>query len=660
MGSNGNVKVLDFGLAKLSGNEKERSGASLTESDATVTVSASLTQAGSIVGTLAYMSPEQAEGKGVDGRSDIFSFGVMMYEILTGKKPFAADTHLATLAAIVSQEPRPAGQVVSGVPPEMDRVLTRCLRKDPARRFQHMADLKVALEELRDEADSGRFSGMVTAPVRNRWWRWPTIAGALIVLAAGGWLLRKPVTSRPETLVQVTSNPGSEMTPSFSPDGRQIAFSWNGETRDNFDIYVKLIGESNSLRITADDANDTFPVWSPDGRRVAFRRDGPHAGIYTVSALGGSEQKISDLVTVYQMSWSPDGKWLAVSAGTEGSHIVLLPIEGGEPRPITHPPAPGFDRGVSFSPDGHQLAYAGCAGAFACDIYVQKLSAAFLPQGAPSRVTSQRIAIFGLTWSPDGTTLIYNGSHLAGALTYLWRVPIGRESIGRQQPPIRLDLAGPLAYYPSISPGGRQVAFQRLIRDYDIWRYRIGGTAEPLIVSSLTEANPQFSPDGNRIAFESNRSAEAEDIWVTHADGSAPLQLTNKFGRFQGTPRWSPDGRWIVFDSEDQDTGAWDCFVIDATGGRPRRITPEPWDKHMPSFSHDGKWIYFRSDRTGAYQIWRVPLAGGAAEQITRHGGFSAYESIDGKTLFSYKRHVISAVRHAVGRGRRAPVTSLG
>src|ERR1019366_266518 len=156
-----------------------------------------------------------------------------------GRRAFAGDTRLSTLAAIVNQEPPPAGQLVAGLPTELDSVLARCLRKDPARRFQHMADLKVGLEELKEESDSGRFTTGVHAPAPKRTWLWAA-AGALMVLAlAGAWFLRRPTSISPQALVPVTSYPGSEMFPSFSPDGRQIAFSWNGEKGDNYDIYVK-------------------------------------------------------------------------------------------------------------------------------------------------------------------------------------------------------------------------------------------------------------------------------------------------------------------------------------------------------------------------------------------------------------------------------------
>jgi eukaryotic-like serine/threonine-protein kinase len=631
----GRVKVLDFGLAKLT--QPDSSG----EIDATVSMRALQTDPGSIAGTAAYMSPEQAEGKPIDARSDIFSFGVVLYEMLTGRRPFRGDTKLSILAAIVNQEPTPARQLVETLPAEMERVLGRCLRKDPERRFQTMADLRVALQELKEESDSGRLvaaAGLATTHKRR--WVWVVSAALFVLVTAGVWLASRGRRPQPaQTVVPVTTYPGNQQQPCFSPDGNQVAFSWDGEKGDNFDIYVKLLGEPNALRLTTDAAEDRHPAWSPDGKRIAFERSdakGP-AGIYTISPLAGTERKLTDFPGNSQMSWSPDGKWLAASSNTpEFSGIFLLPIEGGEPRRISSPKAPVSDSAPSFSPDGHRLAYESCTeGIWSCDLYVQELDSAYAPQGGARRITRQSIALItavaGVAWSRDGESLIYNGSLTSPDLSYLWRV-----GVRDQGPPQRFEIGGPRADSPSFSSKGDRLLFSRSQSDYDIWRYHTGGGMEPLLVSSLSEFNPQFSPDGTRIAFESNRSGEAEEIWIANADGSGAVQMTNRLGRFQGTPRWSPDGRWIAFDSQGQD-GRWDIYVMDASGGRARRITFEPSDEVIPSWSRDGKWIYFASNRTGRYEVWRVPFFGGLAEQVTTNGGHTAYESADGKTLFYIK-----------------------
>jgi len=480
---------------------------------------------------------------------------------------------------------------------------------------------------------------LAPAPAPGGKWRLAA-AGALLVLAvaAGAWFVWPASSGPPQRVIPVTTYPGSELQPSFSPDGRQIAFSWDGEKDGNRDIYVKLLGEATCLRLTTDSADDVYPAWAPDGRRIAFRRKGTDGGIYTVSVLGGSEQKLSDLATDNQMSWSPDGKWLAVASIGQERIIFLLPAGGGEPRRIPSPilrvpdtaarASPEGDAAVSFSPVGRQLAYLQCTGTLSCDVYVTDLSPAYLPQGRARRITTQSMPMLSLAWDREGKSLIYSGSPFSRATPYLWRA----RADGRGTPQ-RLDIAGPFADAPSVAPVGARLVFQRFLRDIDIWRYRTNGAMEPLIVSTLTDQHPQFSPDGTRIAFISNRGGEAMEIWVALADGSKPVEMTHNLGHHQSGPRWSPDGRSIAFSSQGQD-GHWDVYVMDAAGGGPRRLTPEPSDEREASWSRDGKWIYFSSDRTGRREIWRMPPAGGAEQQLTQGGGHDALESADGTTLF--------------------------
>jgi Tol biopolymer transport system component/tRNA A-37 threonylcarbamoyl transferase component Bud32 len=648
VGEDGQVKVLDFGLAKLT----EAGG--LAEDDPTRTLKAE-TAEGTILGTVAYMSPEQAEGKKIDARSDIFSFGAVLYEMVTGRRAFQGDSTASTLAAVIKEDPKPPCEVSPRVPRDLEKVILRCLRKDPEWRWQTMADLRVALRELHQEIGSRLAEATVAPGKGRRRWRLAALL-ALPLVIAGGWLLWKRGGRElpPPRVVQLTSYPGSELYPCFSPDGNQVAFTWDGEKGDNLDIYVKLVGETNALRLTTDPARDEYPAWSPDGKRIAFQRSAPGraTGIYLVSALGGAEQKLTDFQARGQMSWSPDGNWLAVArdpsspGGTvESAGIFLVPVEEGEPRRISNPKAPGYDIHPSISPDGRLLAYAACGATYSCDVYVQQLGSGYAPQGSPRRITQQGLSVAGLAWSRDDESLVYSGSLTAGALGYLWRV-----GIQGHQPPERLDLAGFYASYPSIAPAGSRLAFSRGLRNYDIWRYQLGGDPEPFIVSSLDEGNPQFSPDGSRIAFSSSRSGEIFEIWAANADGSNPVQLTNRLGRYQGTPRWSPDGRWIAFDSQGQD-GHWDIYVIDASGGRPRRVTSEPSDEKIPSWSRDGKWIYFGSNRTGRDEIWRVASGGGQAEQVTQNGGFVAFESADGKTLFYMKDNSAPLFAKPLGGG---------
>jgi eukaryotic-like serine/threonine-protein kinase len=301
----GRVKVLDFGLAKLT------EPALPTEDEETRTIKPE-TEDGAIVGTISYMSPEQAEGKPVDARSDIFSFGAVLYEMATGAKAFQGASKLSTLSAILRTNPKPPSEVAPGVPRDLDKIIARCLRKDPARRFQNMTDLKLALEDLKEDSESGIAEQPVVGAKSQS--RLPLVAAAVAVVIAGvaGWyLLRSPSKPLPPPrAIPLTTYPGSERHPTFSPDGNQVAFSWNGEKQDNFDIYVKLVSGGMPLRLTTNPAADFGPAWSPDGSQIAFIR--ARAGIYLISPLGGQERRLTD-AHADSLTWMPDGKSLLAS-----------------------------------------------------------------------------------------------------------------------------------------------------------------------------------------------------------------------------------------------------------------------------------------------------------------------------------------------------------
>ena len=349
-GHPGIVKVLDFGLAKLANHSE-----AANEQDATRTMwaGAPKTGQGTILGTISYMSPEQAEGKQVDHRSDIFSFGAVLYEMVTGRRAFDGDSKLSTLTTILRDEPPSVSGIVPSVPRDLERIIARCLRKDPERRFQHMDDLKVALRELKDDSDSGTL--FVTPPVRrNRKRRviWVTALVVLVAAAAAGWMVltRNKAPQLPMSAAPLTTYPGSELQPSFSPDGNQVAFSWNGEKQDNYDIYIKLIGAGTPLRLTSDPAPDYCPAWSPDGKWIAFLRtlDEEKAAVMLIGALGGGERKLAEIyrppatfALPLGLFWSVDGNSLAIAdkgSPDEPFGLFLLSIESGEKRRLTSPP----------------------------------------------------------------------------------------------------------------------------------------------------------------------------------------------------------------------------------------------------------------------------------------------------------------------------------
>ncbi len=677
----GLVKLLDFGLAKLS----ERAEGAGADAEATESVKgeAPRTEEGALLGTVAYMSPEQAEGKTVDPRSDIFSFGSVLYEMLTARRAFQGETRMSTLSAVLRDEPKPISQVVEGVPRDVEKLITRCLRKDPQRRFQHMDDIKIALEELKEESESGIQAPVAAAPSRPRW-PWLGVAGLLMLaLVVGGVLvlqrLRRPkaeAPAPPPRTVPFTSFAGSERDPALSPDGKQVAFAWDGEAGGNFDIYVKLVEGGTPLRLTTKPANEGSPAWSPDGSRIAFLREtaGGH-GIFVIPALGGPERKLGQsaagagvpwsfglewLSSPSGLAWSPDGRFLAIldkSSAQDPNSIFLLSTETGEKRKLTSPPAQQIGDGFpAFSPDGQTLAFTRCPTAEVNDIYVLPVSSSGTSAGEPKRLTFEGGGIWGLAWTPDGRDLVFS-SNRAGSRS-LWRIPASSGT------PERLAVGGENAYKPSVSRQGGRLVYEQRLGDSNVWRTPgpnakgSGGSPTKMIASTRDDAAPQFSPDGERIVFGSSRSGNQE-IWVSDSDGLNVVQLTPFGGPAVGSARWSPDGQQIAFDSTKE--GHRDIYVVRSEGGSPRRLTTEASNEVRPSWSRDGRWIYFGSDRTGTWQVWKAQAEGGAAVQVTKKGGREAFESPDGKFVYYSKQSGISGIwRVPVEGGEETQVLEQG
>jgi serine/threonine protein kinase len=635
----GRVKILDFGLAKLLEPSDSPEAATLTARQ--------LTEEGAVLGTAAYMSPEQAEGRKLDGRSDIFSFGAVLYEMVTGRRPFTGDSRLSMMAKILNEDPKPPGQLAASIPPELEKLMLRCLRKDPARRYQTMADLKVALEDL--EAESGSAPQVQPGPAKaaSRWrWAWAVSLPLLLVVGYFAWRgWRAPQPADPLRAVALTTLPGEERYPSFSPDGNQVAFTWTGPKQDNSDIYVQMIGSGSPLRLTTDPLSDSNPVWSPDGRWIAFLRKLPQAGkseLRLVPPLGGPERKLADILmredqpwSPRHLAWCPDGACLVVTDSPgEGKSdaLFVISLETAEKRQLTNPqpPLPG-DTNPAVSPDGRSLVFQRTVSSGAGELYWLPLGAGLTAGGEPKRLTLATLNAQHPAWMPDGKEIIFS------ARGGLWRLAVPGES-----PPARLPFMGEDGIMPVVSrpqPGRPpRLVYVRSFADYNIWRIETSGPGAPTssppvasISSTRVDWIAQLSPDGRRVAFCSNRSGELE-IWLADPDGASAVQLTSLGAQTTCTPRWSSDGQMIAFDSNLE--GQYEIYLIAAAGGKPRRLTSHPANDHVPSFSRDGRWIYFSSNRTGGDQIWRMPAAGGEAVQVTHNVGYVAFESLDGAYIY--------------------------
>jgi Tol biopolymer transport system component/DNA-binding winged helix-turn-helix (wHTH) protein len=499
--------------------------------------------------------------------------------------------------------------------------------------------------------------------------------GAIAVLAAGAaWL----VYSRSHQItaaspVPFTSYSGREIQPSFSPDGNHVAFAWNGEAQSNFDIYVKQIGEEQSLRLTTDPAKDFGPAWSPDGRSIAFGRllTPTKAGVFVIPAIGGPERKLTETEAPHErkpepfLAWSSDSRWLVISetadaqrslgslakpGGTPAS-LFLLSVETGERRRLTYPPRESiFDAGPGFSPDGRALAFIRASSWSVTDLFLLKLNRDLQATGEPVRLTSWNRATSSPTWTIDGREIVVASGRWDASS--LWRVGVSRTLLPR-----RLEFAGDGADSPAIGRPGRLVYSQTSV-DVNIWRVDLSGgddttrTPKRFIASTRTDMFPQFSPDGSRLLFLSDRTGRVE-IWTASSDGTNQRQVTSMNAPIVGAPRWSPDGERIVFDSNLG--GRWEVYVVDPAVGAPRQLTDHPADDCCASWSRDGRSIYFMSSRSGQPQIWKMPAAGGPAVQITRHGGHVALESPDGRFLY-YSIRAGDGERNGIGGLWRVPV----
>jgi Tol biopolymer transport system component len=631
----GYVKVLDFGLAKLTEQQ------TVNPVSASEAIDGTNTDTG-IMGTVGYMSPEQARGESVDHRTDIFSLGVVIYEMVTGQMPFEAKNAGGVILPIPEQKPPPLAHYSPEAPAELQLIVSKALSQNRDERYQTTTELLTDLQSVTSKR---------TAKSRSTARRLSLLAATLVVVAVGGlwWFYASSRTVKsslpPMKVVPFTSVEGNEFSPAFSPDGNQIAFAWGRVEKGghmNFDIYVKQIPGGKDLQITSDPADEMEPVWSPDGQKIAFTRlSESEVAIFTVPSTGGAEHKLLSFGPMTKwnqkgggLSWSADGKFIAYSSKVSPGQpyqISLVATGSLEKHVLTSPPAQSTgDDLASFSPDGQNLAFERISNdGVSADIYLQPLTG-----GEPRRLTFDNVNPRGLAWTADGREIVFS-SKRAGPDS-LWRISASGG------PAERLALGGDNALYPSISTQGHRLAYVTMKGSIDenIYRITLSGSSNrwssptKFVSSTQRDTNSQFSPDGKRITFESSRAGNYE-IWVSDSDGSNPVQLTFSELELTGTPRWSPDSRQIAFDSDREHN--WDIYITSVDAGLPRRLTTESSDENVPSWSRDGRWIYFASDRSGKRQIWKAPVDGGEAVQVTKQGGFLAFESLDGKFVYYTK-----------------------
>jgi Tol biopolymer transport system component len=626
----GRLRVLDFGLAKLQEPTESAEPANLPTATA-------MTGEGKIVGTVAYMSPEQAEGKPIDHRSDIFSLGTILYEMATGKRPFQGETSMSTIGAILKDEPSSVTEINPVLPRHAGRILSRCLAKDPDRRYQTALDLRNELEALKAEIDSGAnvVQHQETTSTSRRF-RIPMLIGSVVVIAIAvvvATQLRndeKPATeyvARP-----VTATSAWDADPNWSPDGKFVAF--DRMVSGHSDIYVQPIDRGEAFLVAGGPGDQFTPRWTPDGRYLAYAsKHEPGTWVYLVPSDGGKSRKLIatniptlDFATtpMGDRPWSSDGETLLVSIVSESMQLAVHRVARAtrEAEQITFPPAGGSDSNATYSFDEKQIIF--------CRQVGGRTNLMLMPAdgGDAEVILEDEPGLGAVAWRPDNRRIVFESEREANEDLY------------------QIDLVTrevrPLTYGTKRDQGISVSHDDRLVYApfwHDQFLYVVDvETRERTQLTShaLGNRDARFSPDGRTVAYSSNRTGDYE-IWLHHLDGGPETRFTDDEGDDR-KPEWSPDGRKILFASDRED-GTYKLFVANAEGGtEPRLLTDQAVDfssVYSLSYNPLGRWspddeliAYRVAEGHEGTELWTVgPDGVGARKRLDGVTGFDWYQN---------------------------------
>ncbi|MGH9603269.1 MAG: protein kinase domain-containing protein, partial [Terriglobales bacterium] len=655
------------------------------------------TSAGLVLGTASYMSPEQARGKPVDKRTDVWSFGCVLYETLSGRRVFAGETATEIVAVILEREPD-WSSLPANTPAGIRALLRRCLQKDRKRRTHDIADARIEIEEVLTQPDATAAG----KPGAAAPWKSALLAAvvglalgaalAFWVFGSGGKAVEAP---RIRQVARLTHDPGLSEWPTWSPDGKLLAFA--SDRSGNFEIYVRRIEGGQDVNVTSDPGQDYQPAFSPDGQWIAFistrtSRTGMikigatfgmefrtfGGDLWVAPALGGAARRLASDANF--PVWNPDGKRIAYVSGTENHRTILeVPAAGGNPKPLLA----GNDSRwevvkLQYSPDGRWLSL----GAVDPEkILLLPLAAG----GNPKELVSASTHV----WAPSGGRLYYLKRDALGG-TRLESVQVGNDG-SLQAPPETIGVMTGILRDLAVSGDGRSLAVSEMegSMNLTLQPLQAGGGApsgpeQPLTRGQVLDRYPAFSPDGKRVAYSSNRLGPQE-AWILEI-ASGHLQKLPVPPGYQNVslPYWSPDGRKIAMTpiSADGKRSLWlvaldgseatelipptkdllgsqtspdgrrmlyearigehlQLFEVDLATRQTRQITSSPFDKWSGQWSPDGRWVLYASTADGTMQIWRMPAGGGKEEQLTfghervRHASYSP----DGKWIYVQPSH---------------------
>jgi Tol biopolymer transport system component len=609
----GVAQISDFGLARL----PERSR---------------LTKTGTALGTLYYMSPEQVRGEPLDERTDLWSLGVVLYESLTGARPFDGEYEQAVAFAIQNEEPPPIGSLRPETPALLEEIVAKTLAKNRRDRYPDAATLLRDLKALAFQVSSGRYA-------KYQDWYFATRGGkrllrsAVVVLAIIAlftvwqlWQRRGGIDPLPPFHPrQITSEAAWEGEPAISPDGNLIAYASDREGA--CDLYVVDARGGRPVQVTADDASDRNPAWCVDGRSLLFESDRSGIqGIWKIGYMGGSARLV--LAGAGEPAVSPDGRWLAFSSPDSlgRTRVGVMAMDTPSRQIILTEEGDGYwhHKSPAWSPDGRWI----CYGSFH-NLWLVEPAAAD-PQ--PIQLTDGGRGDGTPTWSADGAFVYFSSSR--ENTTALWRVRADGEDLRR------LTAGSGPESHPSLSKDGSVLCYSTERRDYDlVVENRRTGSAVRLR-GAHDDDTPSLARDGSLVAFLSDREGSENQVWVLDlTDGvpaGEPRQVTDLAGRV-GHPALSPDGRWLAYYRIVDDER--DIWLSAVDGGSLSRITEHPESDIHPAWSPDGRWLAFASKRSGYSAIWIIPIADGQPAGAPRRltgpdlGAFTPVWSPDGGTI---------------------------
>jgi eukaryotic-like serine/threonine-protein kinase len=638
----GGVKILDFGLAKL--NEPEPSNLTLDTSP----TAAAHTQPGVAIGTVGYMSPEQLRGLPVDHRSDIFSLGAIVHEMLSGKRAFQRETYADTVSAILKEDPPELTGINLRVPPQMGSLVRHCLEKNPDERFQSVRDLAFDLKAIggdsgptvTSESISGRHRSQV--PSANRALQFFQVVALMLIAAGLGWLLARqsaPATVRqPVRLERLTDFQGLEEFPAVSPDVKSVAFS--ADVTGTRQIWVRLIAGGPPLQLTHDPADHISPRWFADMASILYYTppaEGEAEGaLWQVPALGGAPRRLA--ASVSEGDVSRDGARIAFFRLNEGrQELVVTDQNGTNARALFKGEKQQSFAEPRWSPDDRWIGFENMTQVWGYDIYVVPAAG-----GAPRAVTNEHNLIHGFGWEPDSSGIVFSSSR-ESTLVYLPKMSLWR--VGLHSTAVRQLTFDEANYeYPDIGKNGDILASRRLMH-FDIWKFPVAGSASENVNNGIQLTHqtaqvltPSPSPGDKEIAFLSDSGGHG-NIWVATLGSGEMRQITfeQDLNRVVGTPAWSPDGSHIayVIDSDTATGTRADYWVVNPDGSDPRDLIPNgTW----AGWSPDGRWLYYTGlvspDHPNGTAMLKESIDGGPPVTVRTGEDFSPVVAWDGSGLY--------------------------